>query len=226
MKNVLCTYCGAPAATRDHIPPKNLYIGKQHSITVPACRACHDKFAKDDELFMVVHALTAKDPPQEVVDRAFRCIEHHSPGMRTRLFAATRRYNVRTPHGIHIGEAYGLDLLPEDIERIRGVVLRIATGMHYKLIGERTDDDSECEVQFLSRDIFKSPSMQKMFKKAQAQIVTDKNVCVLVGYKVEGSRKDSAWFFEFYQTHLYHVRIFTKELSTALEERRAAREAA
>lgn len=74
-----CAYCGRPATTRDHVPPKCLLEKPlpKTSITVPSCRACNEGFAKDEEYFATVLAhvgsvpeLTAKVDPGGVTDRA------------------------------------------------------------------------------------------------------------------------------------------------------------
>lgn len=49
----LCVYCGNAATTRDHVPPKGIFLEpRPHNlITVPACNECNGGFSEDDEKF-------------------------------------------------------------------------------------------------------------------------------------------------------------------------------
>ena len=49
----LCIFCGKPATTRDHIPPKGIFPDPMPSdlITVPACESCNSNTKLDDEYF-------------------------------------------------------------------------------------------------------------------------------------------------------------------------------
>lgn len=49
-----CIYCGEPATTRDHVPPK-CFLDKpypQNLLTLPACQTCNNSFSKDEQYFM------------------------------------------------------------------------------------------------------------------------------------------------------------------------------
>jgi hypothetical protein len=53
-----CAYCGAPATSRDHVPPKNLFPGiKLNLITVPACERHNNERAGLDEQFREIVSL-------------------------------------------------------------------------------------------------------------------------------------------------------------------------
>jgi hypothetical protein len=57
----VCVYCGMEANTRDHIPPKALFLRPYPNfITVPACTSCNHKFSAElDERFRNIIALRA-----------------------------------------------------------------------------------------------------------------------------------------------------------------------
>jgi hypothetical protein len=50
-----CYWCGSPASSREHVPPRNLFPKDQNKnlITVPACKAHNEDLAKLDEKFRV-----------------------------------------------------------------------------------------------------------------------------------------------------------------------------
>lgn len=53
-----CAMCGGEASTKDHIPPQSLYPKpRQPNLqlhTVPACKACNNGAARDDEEFKMI----------------------------------------------------------------------------------------------------------------------------------------------------------------------------
>jgi hypothetical protein len=63
-----CYLCGAPATTRDHIPPRGLFPQPRPNnlITVPACRSCNHDRSLDDEYFRDVVAAGSNDSPQSL----------------------------------------------------------------------------------------------------------------------------------------------------------------
>lgn|SRR5262249_2431391 len=48
-----CVFCGKAAATRDHVPPKGVFLDPlpTNLVTVPACEACNSSTKLDDEYF-------------------------------------------------------------------------------------------------------------------------------------------------------------------------------
>lgn len=62
-----CAYCGAPAATRDHVPPRAAF-SKPYPfdlITVPCCQACNARYSKLDEEFSIGLSLLAGERTQQ-----------------------------------------------------------------------------------------------------------------------------------------------------------------
>jgi len=59
-----CYWCGAPAKSVDHVPPKNLFPDgkKVNLITVPSCWKHNEDFTKNDELFRNYIQLCADSP--------------------------------------------------------------------------------------------------------------------------------------------------------------------
>lgn len=54
-----CAYCGEPATSRDHVPPKNLFDDRTGVITVPACNTHNNKRSGLDERFREFVLLSA-----------------------------------------------------------------------------------------------------------------------------------------------------------------------
>ena len=48
-----CTYCGGRAQTRDHVPPKSIFLKPLPGmITVPACRRCNQEWSRAEQYFL------------------------------------------------------------------------------------------------------------------------------------------------------------------------------
>ena len=114
-----CIYCGGPEETRDHVPcsvlldhplPENLPV-------VPACRACNQGFARDEEYFAcLVEAVVSGTADPDIVRRP-RVAEilRRSPGLRARL------EDARTMET-------GQPVFAIQPDRVRNVVLKLARG--------------------------------------------------------------------------------------------------
>lgn len=65
MISSFCVYCGAPATTRDHVPPKCL-LEKPYPTdlpTVPSCKKCNSSFSLDEQYFLILLAATTEANP-------------------------------------------------------------------------------------------------------------------------------------------------------------------
>jgi hypothetical protein len=50
----LCYFCGQPATTREHVPPKILFQGHQsHGIVVPSCSKCNNEKSQSDSTLVI-----------------------------------------------------------------------------------------------------------------------------------------------------------------------------
>jgi hypothetical protein len=118
-----CLYCGRPADTREHVPPKAL-LEKPWPIdlrTVPACGPCNRSWSLDEEYLAVVLAHVGDVPHHAAkiedggtVDRALQS----SPNLEDRII---RSLSVN---------ADGRVLFRPEIERIAAVVEKVAFGLH------------------------------------------------------------------------------------------------
>lgn len=120
-----CIYCGAPADSRDHVPPRLLLEGPPppNWLPVPACRSCNSGYA-DDERYVrdALHQAgfgdisREKTAPGGVVARSLR----HSP----RLDQMMKWAHVP-------GEDGRLRFVPQ-LERFSRVMVKIAFGLWFK----------------------------------------------------------------------------------------------
>lgn len=133
-KKETCAYCGKKRfATRDHIPPRNIFPKPRSSdlITVPCCEKCRRGWSKDDEYFRnaILLQVSAYDP--------------HSPWEQKMLDSLSRpqskgllREHARELTGRQVTNENGI-LLPQFsvfepiLGRLNRVAERIIRGLFY-----------------------------------------------------------------------------------------------
>ena len=63
-RQAVCVYCGAAAATRDHVPPRCLLEKPLPPVlaTIPSCRNCNAAFSRDEQYLQIVLAQIGSEP--------------------------------------------------------------------------------------------------------------------------------------------------------------------
>ncbi len=111
-----CIYCGGPAGTRNHVPPKLLLKRPFPSNlrTVPSCERCNHGASLDEQYFLALighvspsPTITAKLEPGGVLDRALS----RSPALEERLLQA-----------LGVDEETGAPFIRPEIARVDNVV--------------------------------------------------------------------------------------------------------
>ena len=142
-----CAYCGEPATTRDHIPPKRLFPKPLPSdlMTVPACAIHNHEASDDDEYFIWAVTMSEKAVGSQAnAARQQRLAPPGSPRRRRmakRLMSQASWVNVVTPSGLYLRRAVGFNI---DQERVGSVLTRILRGLYFKELGQRVP--KKCEV--------------------------------------------------------------------------------
>ena len=125
-----CAYCNSENAnTADHVPPKGLFPKPRPSdlITVPSCLSCNGEASSDEEYFqrvLLFGPAGLTEPGQRLWETTARRGFAKNAGMAKRFRNALRQVNVRSRAGLHLGEATGLKLEHETIERVINKTIR------------------------------------------------------------------------------------------------------
>lgn len=141
-KNI-CYICGKKNPdTRDHIPPKNLFLSKYRSldgglITVPSHLKCNKKYELDDEYFrycLCIPAYWTSEKARELWNKKLKTQLHRkeSLGFLKYIKELLKDAQVLDELGNPVANV-GIAML--DAKRMENVLIRIARGLFFKQYG-------------------------------------------------------------------------------------------
>ena len=129
-----CVYCGRPAQTRDHVPPRCLLEKPfpANLATVASCHTCNAKFSLNEQYFLTVLAqvgftpsLLSKVKEGGVVDRALS----RAPAL-----------DERIAQSLSVGED-GSVLLTPDFKRMLEIARKVVFGLFVRRYGRQISLD-------------------------------------------------------------------------------------
>lgn len=140
MRELLCTYCDQPATTRDHIPPKGLFLSPRPSnlATVPSCESCNRSFSADDQYaHMVLISLYGADA-HPTIEPHFAWLERT---LRRPQAAGLKQAFLGPIVAASVADRNEAQFEPVDVHferaRINRVIARTAVGLHRIHYSER-----------------------------------------------------------------------------------------
>lgn len=158
----VCAYCGSSSdLTRDHVPPLAVFPDepkyRRNLITVPSCRRCNKRHARDDEYLahvLAAHATVVRNPASASFRaRIHRGLRRFRSALPSRLARSMRRVNVSTPAGIHLGK---LPVLQYERKRLEALIRRFVTGLHLHHFNERLPATHEVTPMVLADRPFRA----------------------------------------------------------------------
>ena len=130
-----CVFCGRPATSDDHIPPKTIFGDTEPSnlITVPACGGCNNGCSLDDEYFKQLCLMSGIDgnrAADDVMASFFRSIgREQARGMRRGFYNRVSPLKVVSSTGSILGDVTGCRM---EWQRIEPILERIVRGLFWK----------------------------------------------------------------------------------------------
>lgn len=131
-----CIYCGAPAVTRDHVPPRAILESPypNNLRTVPSCRECNNGYSKDEEYFLILLAqvspsafLQARCADGGTINRALS----RRPALHNRLINA---FDVDDDEEDDPEDRGRIVIRPEH-DRVERIIRKIALGLYVLRFG-------------------------------------------------------------------------------------------
>ena len=199
-----CYLCGAPATTRDHIPPLGMFPHpRPHNlVTVPACDECNRSNSLHDEYFRVVVATGSRDSPQSLALLHQRILlrMRKSPALIAGLMKSVRWIDLRSEGGIYLGRA---PAFPFDRPRVQAVINKIVRGLYFKHTKHRLAPDYIVE-RFLYNPMVEE-SFQEVIARLPLHNLGDGTVFSYRYYVPDAAEFESFWFLMFYNDTSFFI---------------------
>jgi hypothetical protein len=139
-----CAYCGEPASTADHLPPKQLFTPPlpDDLITVPACVECNNGASTDDEVFrnelsIMAGSFGESANAAERIQPTLRGISRNKATLSRIVLGAVpvEHYSAR---GVFLGEGFAVPMPSEPRKR---VLSRVVRGLYWHHFDHRVASD-------------------------------------------------------------------------------------
>jgi hypothetical protein len=211
----VCALCGKTLQiTREHVPPKNLYLPPRpkNTITVPVCEPCNHGYHLDDEYFRVYVAAGARPGTrlwrlwkEKVVGSSFV----RGGGLKGRLNDDQDKVvhhhhmvePLRTVEGKILDDKWLPLVASFSAPRIIAVVDKIVRCLHFSLYGTPLPTDTHFDVDTTPL----SPTDSRLLYTQPTGKVGDFEEFV---FRREGTEKSgSCWLMAFYGLHTFTVKV-------------------
>lgn len=211
----VCALCGKTSpVTREHVPPKNLYLPPRprNTITVPVCEPCNHGYHLDDEYFRVYVATGAKPNTrlarlwkERVVGSSFvrggglkgRLNDDRDKVVRHHLTVEP----MRTFDDKVLGDEWLPLVLPFTASRIEAVVEKIVRCLHFSLYGSPLSKCARVEVDITP---LTPGDLRLLFDQRTGEVGHFDEFVFRREDSIQGSCR---WFMSFYKLHTFTVKV-------------------
>ena len=213
-KRAVCSLCSeVRVVTREHVPPKNLFLAPRpkNTITVPVCEQCNHSFHLDDEYFRVYIAIGAEPGTrlwrlwkERVVGSSFV----RSGGLKGRLNEDRVRlheHHRAVPMRTFDGEVLADELVPFTqsfvARRINSVVDKIVRCLHFASSGTPLAREAQIAVEVTPLTNYE----ERLLYDDRTGHVGDHDEFVFRREVVH--RGQTRWLLGFYRHHTFTVTV-------------------
>jgi hypothetical protein len=130
-----CYYCGNPATSKEHIPPKSLFpkSGQGSLLTVPACLLHNGSRSKDDEYVATFLSMSSES---DIALQMFsgprtKGMRRNNGSLGKRIFSNARPIRIEQNHEFLSLPPREALTISGDVERIDNVMSSIARGLYH-----------------------------------------------------------------------------------------------
>lgn len=199
-----CVFCGNPATTRDHVPPKGVFPDPKPSdlITVPACDSCNSNTKLDDEYFRWLVATGSEDSEHAlklIKDRILPKFQRR-PALLHQIMKGATRVDVHSEGGIYLGKKPAFYF---DRPRIQAVIDKTVRGLYFRELDTVLPKDAMV-ANFVLNPLFKDDFRREICSLPLNDI--GNGVFSYRYWADETMLEESFWFLMFFDKTLF----FTK----------------
>lgn len=216
MRSAVCVLCGHwRPITREHVPPKNLFLSPRprNTLTVPVCKHCNESYDRDDEYFRIYVAAGAE--PGTVLARLWTegvimSSLKRSPPLRSKL--GQDRDALRATHEVEPVRMVDGSIIPDSLlhlaqpfsaERINRVVEKIIRCLHFHHTKERLPSSVEFKVSNLPHS-----AADGLLLREHATGQVGMNGEFIYRSEVIDMQRER-WLLSFYDKHTFEVVVTT-----------------
>lgn len=196
MDQILCCYCGVKVATtRDHIPPKGIFIKPRPNdlITVPSCLTCNNGASGYDEKFKVylgMHIARFRNKGETLFKEGVLPTVRHNQSLRKKILNSFERISLIDREGMKIKDTIAVLW---DSDAHDHVIERITKGLFYHHFQKPVSEASGIEVYWFNS--FPDIDFDSLYKESIGN-----DDFVYYYNKLDGC-DDSIWLYQFYSGH-------------------------
>ena len=199
----VCTYCGGPATTVDHVPPKNMFPPPRPTlVTVPSCFDCNNGASGDDDKFRTFISLRVGAGSANTLalwkNGAFRSLVHNKRELR-RVAETMEDHPVYSPGGLYLGRATTALFEQEPHDR---TIERIARGLYFHEFREPLPRD--CPVEVMTINLAArgwAAQLQDTLRLMEVRSIGGEAVFEYAFARAPERPQSSLWLFRFYEGH-------------------------
>jgi hypothetical protein len=210
---LICVYCGAPATTRDHIPPKSIFVELELStlVTVPSCERCNNAASRFDERFRNIIGMRASETaPNSVAlwEKTWRSLHRNRQDLKT-VLRSMRDVSVTSESGLYRGQMTEAAFEAEPHDR---TIHRITRGLYFHHLGNSLPYDAPIEVFPIRDGADLRRILEPFLMHMQAANIGGHAVFEYVFTCTADEQPSSLWVYRFYEWHM--AAAFTGTLTT------------
>jgi hypothetical protein len=219
MNTKICIFCGKPADTKEHIPPKQFFKGALNKplITVPSCKACNAGFQKDEDFFrqfyvsmLMERSSEAKKLMEGEVSRSIL----RTPALGHQMFNQMKLVDAYTKSGLYQGKMTMYTVSDSDKERINRVATKVIKGLFFHEFGHTIPEDWIIKIIWITPQVEKEQKLDELGKQPFWRVIKEDTFAYWVNYVPDTFQ--SVWLLDFFKIPLFYVLVLDKK--TAKQE--------
>jgi hypothetical protein len=203
LPNPECVYCGGPATTRDHVPPKAIFAELRLSdlVTVPSCVKCNNEASRFDEGFRNIIGMRApEESPNSLTlwETTFRSLKRRRQEHEA-LWESLREVPIFTESGICLGTATEGAF---DVEAHDRTIERITRGLYFHHFGRSLAFEDPVEAYPIRDGTDWQKGIAPLLMRMRVGNIGGPWIFEYAFARDEDEPKGSLWIYRFHARHV------------------------
>ena len=198
---ILCAFCGEPAKSKDHVPPKGVFPDPKPTdlITVPACKKCNSETKLDDEYFrwlVATGSAKSETAVKLIKQRVLPRFKRRSALLRN-IMKGSVEVAVYSEGGIYLGRKPAFRF---DRSRIQVVIDKTVRGLYYHELGV------VLSTEVVIKDFLLNPIIDDKYKQTVLSFPLRNIGGGIFSYRFHANKdvpSESFWFLMFFDKTLF-----------------------